>query len=246
MRLSLSVFICLFSALSGGLSVVYAQERADLSGYQSPYDFLDHIESDVSFGWNTFNNTPDALRAFWFNSMSWQVDLNYRQYFRDDFFSLSAGLALDGVHLRWRNVNRFLENNGTQTLISTSEALNIPSASTRRSSLSAWHVGVPIMFSIHPLRAREQSLGIGVGLVSKYTFSTVSKIRYTEYNKRATTRLRADYNINPWQVAIEGRLMIGILFFYYQHNALPFFERDTGPANYYYIHSVGIGLTTLP
>ena len=234
-------------ALAAIFCVPYAQDADQLPRLRYTFDdFLNHIEGNVSFGWDILQNTPEDMRTLWFNSTNWRVDVMYRHYFKDEFFALSGGIAVDGMRFRWRDPSVLLENDGMQTFVGDPMSINIDPEAVRKSILSTWHVGIPIMFSVHPLRSRERSLGIGVGLYGKYTFATVSKLRYSGFNRRNAIRLRQDYHINPWQLAIETRLMMGILFVYYRHNVLPFFDHNTGPSNTFYTHAIGIGLTTLP
>ncbi len=209
--------------------------------------FLSRIELDGSFGWNIQQNAPHRLRSVWFPSVNWEAQLAYRHYFYNNFFSLSAGIAFGGRRVRWRDNNLFIQSDREGNIVLGSvEALGITPAESEVSIFRTITVGIPVIFSIYPLRGRERSLGISMGVHTAYVLATRSRHPYVRNGGEHATSISREFYTNPLQVTLEGRISIGILYFYYRHNMLPFFQEGRGITDDFSIHGVGLGITSLP
>lgn len=112
-----------------------------------------------------------------------------------------------------------------------------------KNKLKTGYVKVPLLLEINTSKKKEKNFHIAAGVIGGWNYRSVLKQQYKVDGDKIKSKIKGDYNVNPWSLEATTRVGYGNLTLFASASLTSLFEDGKGPEAYPF--TVGITVLTL-
>ncbi|MEM7549905.1 MAG: outer membrane beta-barrel protein [Bacteroidota bacterium] len=210
-----------------------SQSDEEENRYEKSYEVPGNVI--VDFGFNFLNNSSGDFETGFWGSKSLSLTYMYAFEWEDSHFSINPGIGITFEKFDFRedftlSIDRNEESEAVRLVEFDARFDNFDFSSIEKSKLAAHYIDIPLEFRYYKNKHnKDRGLRLSVGVLASIFLTGHTKIVYENDQERFKNRVRNDFNLNPFQLGIIGRVGIGGFNVFVKNRFTQLFESDQGP-----------------